>query len=146
MKRIRVAGIILINGGIALMHRKDVLKNPNMSEYYTIPGGGLEEGESFEEGVKREIKEEFGIDVEVVEKLYEMENGEKNQKEYFYLCKYIGGKFGTGQGPEFSGDPKYAHRGKYIPEIVKREDIEKITLLPYEIRDKFIKDIKNGRF
>ena len=131
--------------GFAFMHRVGVQNHP-IGDYYTFPGGGQEEKETLEEGTIREIKEEFGIDVEVVEKLYEMENGEKNQKEYFYLCKYIGGKFGTGQGPEFSGDPKYAHRGKYIPEIVKREDIEKITLLPYEIRDKFIKDMKNGRF
>lgn len=143
--RIRLAGIIPMGEGFALMHRVGVQNHP-IGEYYTFPGGGREGEETLEEGTIREIKEEFGIDVEVVEKLYEMENGEKNQKEYFYLCKYIGGKFGTGKGPEFSGDPKYAHRGKYIPEIVKREDIEKITLLPYEIRDKFIKDIKNGRF
>ena len=75
-----------------------------------------------------------------------MEKPNKQTKEYFFLCKYIGGKFGTGEGPEFSGDPKYAHRGKYIPEIIKKEDVEKITLLPFEVRDKFIEDLKRGRF
>ena len=35
------------------------------------------------------------------------------------------------------------HRGKYIPEIIAREDVEKITLLPTEIKEKFVKDIKN---
>lgn len=145
MSRIRLAGIIPMEDGFALMHRKDVLKNPNMSEYYVFPGGGQEGDETFEEGTLREIKEEFGIDVEVTKKLYEIEDGEQNKKEYFFLCKYVGGKFGTGTGPEFSGDPKYAHRGKYIPEIIKREDIEKIVLLPYEIRDKFVEDIKNGK-
>ena len=63
MKRTRVAGIIFIDGKLALMHRKDVLKRPEMPEYYTLPGGGLEEGEPLVEGTKREIKEEFGIDV-----------------------------------------------------------------------------------
>ena len=103
----------------------------------------IEGEETLEEGTKREIKEEFGIDVEVVKKLYEMDNGEQNKKEYFFLCKYISGEFGTGTGPEFSGNPKYAHRGKYIPEIIAREDVEKITLLPPEIKEKFVKDIKN---
>ena len=145
MKRIRVAGIILINGGIALMHRKDVLKNPNMSEYYTIPGGGLEEGESFEEGVKREIKEEFGIDVKPEKLLYEQESKKFNQIEKYYLCKYENGVFGTGTGPEFSGDPKYIDSGKYIPEIIKKEDIRNIMLMPPEIKEKLIEDIKNGR-
>ena len=83
LKRIRVAGIILIDGGIALMHRKDVLKRPEMPEYYTIPGGGLEEGETFEEGTKREIKEEFGIDVKVEKLLYEQESQKFNQIEKY---------------------------------------------------------------
>ena len=143
--RVRLAGIIPIENGFAFMHRVGV-KNHPIGDFYTFPGGGQEGSETLEEGTKREIKEEFGIDVEIVEKLYEMENLEKQQKEYFFLCKYLGGEFGTGQGPEFSGNPKYAHRGKYIPEIIKREEVDKITLLPYTIRDKFIEDVKNGRF
>lgn len=142
--RVRLAGIIPIDDGFAFMHRVGVQNHP-MGDYYTFPGGGQEPGESLEEGTKREIKEEFGIDVEVEKKLYELDNGEVNKKEYFFLCKYIGGTFGTGKGPEFSGDPQYAHRGKYIPEIVKREDVKNILLLPYEIRDKFVDDIKNKR-
>ncbi len=43
MKRIRLAGIIPMEDGFALMHRKDVLKNPDQTEYYVFPGGGQEE-------------------------------------------------------------------------------------------------------
>lgn len=142
MERTRVAGIIFIDGKIALMHRKDVLKRPEMPEYYTIPGGGLEEGETEEEGVIREIKEEFGIKVKVIKKLYEMESKNFKQKEIFFLCEYESGKFGTGTGPEFSGDPKYIDSGKYIPELIKKEDIEKINLLPPEIKEKIITDLQ----
>ena len=142
--RIRLAGIIPIGEGFAFMDRVGVQNHP-IGNYYTFPGGGREGEETLEEGTIREIKEEFGIDVEVVEKLYEMEHPNKETTEYFFLCKYVGGEFGTGKGPEFTGDPKYAHRGQYLPEIVAREDVENITLLPFEIRDKFIKDIKQGR-
>ena len=145
MKRIRLAGIIPIENGFALMHRKDVLKNPNMREYYVFPGGGQEGEETFEEGTIREIKEEFGIDVKVIKKLYEEESEIFNQKTIYYLCEYISGEFGTGTGPEFSNNPEYADSGKYIPEIVKREEIENIPLVPVEIKKKFISDIKNGR-
>lgn len=144
MERTRVAGIIFIDGKIALMHRKDVLKKPEMPEYYTIPGGGLEEGETEEEGTRREIKEEFGIEVRIVKKLYEMKSTKFNQKEIFYLCEYISGKFGTGKGPEFSNDPKYKDSGKYIPELVEKENIKNINLLPPEIKEKIITDIENG--
>ena len=146
MDRTRVAGIIFMNGGIALMHRVGVLKRKDIQEYYTFPGGGLEEGETLEEGTIREIKEEFGIDVKVERKLYEMESEKFNQKEYFFLCEYIGGKFGTGQGPEFSNNPKYVDSGKYLPEIVKIEDIKNILLLPPEIKEKLVKDLEKGIF
>lgn len=144
MERTRVAGIIFIDGKIALMHRKDVLKRPEMPEYYTLPGGGLEEGETLEEGTKREIKEEFGIDVELVKKLYEITSEKFNQKEIFYLCKYVSGTFGTGEGPEFSGDPKYIESGKYLPELIDIENLEKINLMPPEIKNRIIEDIQNG--
>ena len=144
MERTRVAGIIFIDGKLALMHRKDVLKRPEMPEYYTLPGGGLEEGETIEEGTKREIKEEFGIDVELVKKLYEITSEKNKQKEIFYLCKYVSGTFGTGEGPEFSGDPKYIESGKYLPELIDIENIEKINLMPPEIKNRIIEDIQNG--
>ena len=144
MERTRVAGIIFIDGKLALMHRKDVLKRPEMPEYYTLPGGELEEGETLEEGTKREIKEEFGIDVELVKKLYEITSEKFNQKEIFYLCKYVSGTFGTGEGPEFSGDPKYIESGKYLPELIDIENIEKINLMPPEIKNRIIEDIQNG--
>ena len=146
MERTRVAGIILMQGGIALMHRKDVKKRKDFQEYYTFPGGGLEEGETPEEGTIREIKEEFGIDVKINRKLYEMVSEKFNQKEIFYLCEYIGGEFGTGTGPEFSNNPKYIDSGKYLPEIIKIEDVENIFLLPDNIKNLFIQDWKLNKF
>ena len=145
--RVRVAGIIPMEDGFALMHRTGN-KISGILDYHVFPGGGLEEGETLEEGVSREIKEEFGIEVKAKEKIYEYEfQREGNvQKEYFFLCEYLSGEFGTGDGPEFNNDPKYADRGKFIPEIIKRENLEKINLLPPEIRNKFIEDVKNGRF
>lgn len=144
MERIRVAGIIPMEDGFALMHRVGVIKRKDYQEYYTFPGGGLEENETLEQGVIREIKEEFGIDVEVVKKLYEMNSEKFNQKEYFFLCKYEGGKFGTGDGPEYNNDPKYIDSGKFIPEIIKKENVKTLLLLPTEIRDKFVEDIEKG--
>ena len=146
MERTRVAGIIFMDGGIALMHRVGVLKRKDIQEYYTFPGGGLEEGETLEEGTIREIKEEFGIEVKVVKKLYEMESEKFSQKEYFFLCEYVSGKFGTGEGPEFSNNPKYVDSGKYLPEIIKVEDIKNIHLLPPEIKEKLVNDLEKGIF
>ena len=142
MKRTRVAGIIPMQGGFALMHRTNVKKRIDIQNYYTFPGGGLEEGETEEEGTIREIKEELGINVKVIKKLYEMNSEKFNQREIFFLCEYIDGEFGTGDGPEFSNDPNYKDTGNYIPEIISAEEIEDILLLPSEIKEKLIEDRK----
>ena len=74
-----------------------------------------------------------------------MQSEKFNQKEIFFLCEYIDGEFGTGDGPEFNNDPKYIESGKFLPEIIKREDVKDLLLLPHEIKDKFVKDIEKGR-
>lgn len=145
MPRMRLAGIIPMEGGFALMHRKDVKKNPDIQEYYVFPGGGQEGNETFEEGTLREIKEEFGIEVKIVRKLYEEYSEKFDQITIYYLCEYVSGKFGTGTGPEFSNDPKYIDSGKYIPEIIKRDEVENIPLMPENIKEKFVRDIKENR-
>lgn len=140
--RIRVAGLVEINGGYGLMHRKNVKKKENSNqpygEYYVFPGGGLEtEDESLEIGAQREILEEFGIVVKVKEQLCSriIEN---ELEEYLFLCEYVSGEFGTGTGPEFSGNPKYIDRGEYLPEIISKEEFKDLRVLPEEFKEKII--------
>ncbi len=144
MKRIRVAGLIEMQKGFALMYRRNVKpsKNPLQpyGEYYVFPGGGFEDDDiTFENGVKREILEEFGIVVEVKEELYKREI-ENELEEHLFRCEYVSGDLGTGTGPEFSNNPKYIERGEYIPIIVPKEKIKNIRLLPEEFKNKLIKD------
>ena len=119
MKRTRVAGIVPMEDGFAFMHRVGVIKRKDYQEYYTFPGGGLEEGETPEEGTIREIKEEFGINVKVIKKLYEMQSEKFNQKEIFFLCEYIDGEFGTGDGSGAPGAFVWRRRRNLQPAAVR---------------------------
>ena len=66
MKRISTRAILFIENKLAVMKR-----NKNGQVYFTLAGGGLEEDETISEGVKREVLEEFGVNVEPQKLVYE---------------------------------------------------------------------------
>jgi len=63
--QIRVTGLLIENGQILLVNQK---VSPNRS--WSLPGGRLEQGETLEEGIVRELFEETGLTVKVVKLLY----------------------------------------------------------------------------
>ena len=150
MKRIRCAGLVKIDGKFAFMHRTNVepsKTDPNkpFGEYYVFPGGGLEGEESMFEATEREFLEELGIKVKAKEELYYKEVSE-TLDEYVFLCDYISGSFGTGEGPEFSNNPAYKDRGNYSPVLIAPEDVKNIPLIPKEFKEQLIQDIGNNKF
>ncbi len=69
-------------------------KSHKWFDKYTLPGGHIEVGETMKEAVKREVKEEVGLDVEVVEFLLMQEAIFANEfwkKKHFiffdFLCR-----------------------------------------------------------
>lgn len=127
-----VRGIIKKDGGIILIHRIKQREDGTYRDYYVIPGGKMETGESEEQTVVREVFEELGINVEPEEKLIEYNSDYDDSIQIFYLCKFIDGTIGTGNGPEITD--KSMHKGVFEPVIVKLEEIEKINLVPEELK------------
>lgn len=143
--RIRAGGILIQDDKILLMHRIKE-KDGIINEYYVIPGGGVESGETLDDTIIREIKEEIGIDVEVIDKdpRYVFQNDESIH--YYKMIKLIGGKIGTGTGPEFT-DSSYSINGKYIPEMINIRYIidGRINMVPKEVKEQFIQNFSNKK-
>lgn len=61
-----------IKGGVAVIEKDDKhflikqSKNKPLAGKWRHPGGSFNEGETFLEGIKREVKEETGLEVEVI--------------------------------------------------------------------------------
>lgn len=61
---------------------------PGLPEFKAIvPGGGIEEGESVEEAAVREVREEAGVDVEVVRELGVAENRDPQYAAHYVEAK-----------------------------------------------------------
>ena len=65
-KRVSARAIIIENGELLAMFRRKKKDDGSFKEYYVIPGGGVEDNETFEETCVREIKEEFNVDVKIL--------------------------------------------------------------------------------
>lgn len=136
IKRLRIGAIILQDEKLVSMYRER-----DGRIYYTFPGGGAEEGESEEECVIREVYEEFGIEVKPIKKVYTYEND--RAVEHFYVCEWVGGVFGTGQGEEYDVNQPY---GIYKPVLIDVSEIPSLPLMPPEVAAEFYKDyISNGK-
>ena len=132
----RGAAIIAQGDKIILMRRERGF-GKNKQIYYTIPGGGREEGEKIEETATREIKEELGIDIKIKKLMYKLNTYMRMQ--YIFLGEYVSGILGTGEGEEYE-EENYKKYGKYIPQVVSFEKLKKIKLVPETLKKEIIRD------
>jgi ADP-ribose pyrophosphatase YjhB (NUDIX family) len=107
-----VGGVVIDNMRALLIRRG----GPPLEGQWSIPGGMLELGETLEQGVVRELAEETGLDVKVIEIIEVFERifpapsnadgtpGDVSRPQYHfvildYLCELQGGTLGAGSDP-----------------------------------------------
>ena len=93
MTAIKVSmGIILDSEGKILIAQRNLQKN--LGGMWEFPGGKQEVGESPEDALIRELKEELSIDVEVLQSFSPYDYRDESIEVSFYpiQCKIVGGK------------------------------------------------------
>ena len=138
----RARAIIVENGKLLTFKR-----NKDHKIYWVLPGGGVEEGETIEQTLKRECMEELGVDVEVQEKLFEYVYAHEKfgpQHEDFYHCVITGGELGTGNGPEYQ--PNSGYEGTREIQWLEIKEIENFDLKPKEVRNKLAVALESLEF
>lgn len=121
-KRIVARGITFIDDKILLIERYRKTDN-ELLHYFTIPGGGVEEGEDYSKTAIRETKEETNVDVEIIEFLEKEDYG--SGICYWYYTKYLSGIPSLGGEELERNNPD----NSYKVVLINMKDIDNINIL-----------------
>lgn len=100
---VRVSALIFRDDKILLFHRFR-----DGSEYWVIPGGGVEEGETLEEALQRELWEETSLQLISCRHAFDFSHvlREEDRISHFYICQTQGEPM-LGDGPEKLSNSEY---------------------------------------
>ncbi len=86
----RVTGIVIEDGQILLLDQ-----DTDGDRSWSLPGGKVEPGETLEEALKRETKEETGTEVEVGRLLYVCDHTAARVVHITFEARRVGGQIGA---------------------------------------------------
>lgn len=78
--RVACSALVERGGEYLLARRRDI-------GLWNLPGGGLEAGETVEEGLAREVREEVGVIIRIVRLVGVYSKPQKNEVVLSFLCK-----------------------------------------------------------
>ncbi len=128
--KVRASGIIFYGKKLVVTKHHA----PNYGTYYLLPGGGVEHGESPEEAIIREVKEECGLEI-VPERLIFYKSGYNEKEDYLdliFLCKIKGGNLRVSNKED---------KVKSIELISNKEELSKIRIFPKQIVNRVFKKL-----
>ena len=82
--RIAVSALIFEEGRVLLAHRRDI-------DWWNLPGGGMEVGETVDEALCREVAEETGLEIEVEQLVGVYSKPQKQEIVLTFRCHITGG-------------------------------------------------------
>jgi ADP-ribose pyrophosphatase YjhB (NUDIX family) len=128
----------LIGVGAAVFREDDVLLirrgKPPLYGDWSLPGGRVREGENLKEALRREVKEECSIDIEVGDLVIELsyiERDEQDRVKYHYVVFDFAAQYLSGTLARASD----ALQARWVP-------IEKLS--SYDLTDKVREVIRDG--
>lgn len=138
MKHKAVRAILIKDGKVLAMHR-----NKFGMEYYTLIGGGVDLGEDNEAALRRELREETGLEVGAVKLVFIEDAGALYGEQYVYTCEYKGGE------PRLAADSEEAlisamGQNTYQPLWLPLDEVSKVTFRSSSVRDALLNAVKNG--
>ncbi len=129
-------GALIINDKNETLLLKRGAKSRNQAGFWSKPGGTVEFGEKIEDAIKREIKEEFGVDIELIKFLGFTNHIIKEENQHWLSVSYL--------ARIIKGEPKNMEPEKH-DEIgwFSFDDLpDKLTQTTGELIEEYVKSLK----
>lgn len=124
--------VLIENDKVLLIYREK-----NGKVYYVFPGGGVEAGETNEECLIRECREELGIKINIIKQLYEVKG--KDFLQHFFLIQRVSGEIGTGDVHEYDVN---RIGGLQRPIFININELEELDVVSRAIVEQLLSDYK----
>lgn len=136
--RVRVCAIITADDSVLMVHMQSPTR---LDPIWTPPGGGLEYGETLQDGVVREVLEETGLIVQPTHLMYSSEfiKSPFHAVEYYWYCNVVGGALALGRDPEFADEDQFLKSVAYL----KLDSLADHAVFPEYIRHHLSTDLRS---
>lgn len=120
MKTVFVVAALIRKGGGVLIAKRST-GNPDVLGKWEFPGGKIEPGESEQEAIVREMREEFEVEIKAGDVIAETSFSYPTKRIVLRLveCKYV------------SGEPHLNDHSEYV--FVKKQDLRNYDFAPADI-------------
>jgi ADP-ribose pyrophosphatase YjhB (NUDIX family) len=118
-------------------------RNKFGQKYIALIGGGLEPGESLEQCLVRELREEAMIEIANPKLVIVEDAGNVFGMQYIYLCQWVSGE------PTLSASSQEAlisaaGQNMYIPKWMPIQELSSSNFQPTELKQLLLEMIENG--
>ncbi|MEM9673363.1 MAG: NUDIX domain-containing protein [Cyclobacteriaceae bacterium] len=125
--RVRVCAICLQEDDLLLVWHRGLSK---LGSFIAPPGGGIHFGESAEDALQREVREETGLDIVPDQFLFvhEYVAPPLHAVELFFSVRINGGTLSTGTDPEMQQEEQLIERVQFVspPDISEMIAVKKV--------------------
>lgn len=135
-KGFRSGAIVVKDDDILLMHQylgPREKEGKGAEDFYTLPGGSWETGETLEQTCRREIKEEFNLDVTVGRLLFLIDT--ESRIAFYFECTTNDVEIALG-GPE---KERMTDHEQYYVEWVELSKIKELTFIPAPAKEAILR-------
>lgn len=137
-KGFRAGALLIKDGKILLMHQfLGSREGKDTEDFYTLPGGSWEYGETLEQTCKREFKEECNLEVTVGKLLFLVDT--ESRIAFYFLCAADSVEISLG-GPE---KERMSIHEQYHVEWLELEELKNIIFIPAPAKDAIFKYLEN---